>query len=691
MTFLSPSVFWLLGALFIPILIHILNRLKVNEIEYSSIALINELKSSSIYRLNLKKILILILRMLFITSLVLMYARPVTQGFVPGWFAAEQDVSLVIIIDNSASMSAIRDGRSYLDISKNEVMALIPTFKKETQIVISQTCPPKEVFKGINNPSEIRNSIKYIEPSNDYDNLWETINNTISSEYVNGAIRECIVFSDFMHSPDSSLIENFETNQNWKFYFIKQENINNNLGVTNASLLNRMKLLSQLMSIETDVKNTGDKKLENIPIELSFNNQRVGQVITDFKPESKKSFLFQAYPVKNGILKSEITLPEDSYILDNTWYQTIAIMDKINCGIIGPDMEDIALIEMVLKSIDTEGSFLNINRILQPKVKRLFLDDLDVILVHNIEGISEEGVQDLEKFLKKGGGVIWFQGDANKENFHQHLFSRLDFPRQKSLVKSEGGIFNVEIESDQSPLLEGLQKRTIQKELPEVFQYSEITTSVNHEVHWKLNNDAPLLLEFSKGTANIFYFSTLLNFKYSDLPIRGMVVPLLYRLLILTGTDEINTAPVLINESKIIDIKESNLNNSWEVLSPTGKIELIVPNYDKENITITQTNELGIYDVYNNGKLFTSFPTRLHYNEYPRPFIGQKNLNHIFSDNILRWINLDDNFKKVFSETRHGKSLWKMFLAASIIFLLIETILSAPNVNKLKTEKIDRK
>ena len=105
-----------------------------------------------------------------------------------------------------------------------------------------------------------------------------------------------------------------------------------------------------------------------------------------------------------------ITLPEDSYILDNTWYQTIAIMDKINCGIIGPIfMEDIALIEMVLKSIDTEGSFLNITRILQPKIKRLFLDDLDVILVHNIEGISEEGVQDLEKFLKKAEVLYGFK------------------------------------------------------------------------------------------------------------------------------------------------------------------------------------------------------------------------------------------------------------------------------------------
>ena len=152
MTFLSPSVFWLLGALSVPIIIHILNRFKVKEIHYSSISLINELKSNSIYRLNLRKILILILRLLFISSLVLMFARPVTKGFIPGWFAAEQDASLVIIIDNSASMTASSNGKMFLNIAKNELMSLLPTFKSETQVIISQTCPPKNVYKGINIP-----------------------------------------------------------------------------------------------------------------------------------------------------------------------------------------------------------------------------------------------------------------------------------------------------------------------------------------------------------------------------------------------------------------------------------------------------------------------------------------------------------------------------------------------------------
>ena len=117
-------------------------------------------------------------------------------------------------------MTATKNGKSYLDISKNEVMALLPNFKKETQIIIYQTCPPKIVFKGINTYSDIRNSIKYIEPTNDYDNIWETINNLIKDDDINGVIKECVVFSDFMYFPDSSSTNYLKIENNWKFYFV---------------------------------------------------------------------------------------------------------------------------------------------------------------------------------------------------------------------------------------------------------------------------------------------------------------------------------------------------------------------------------------------------------------------------------------------------------------------------------------
>ena len=68
-----------------------------------------------------------------------------------------------------------------------------------------------------------------------------------------------------MYPPDSSYFKDLEKLDKWKFYFVKPKKVDNNLSVSNVSLLNRMKLLSQLISVETDIKNTGTNKIENVP------------------------------------------------------------------------------------------------------------------------------------------------------------------------------------------------------------------------------------------------------------------------------------------------------------------------------------------------------------------------------------------------------------------------------------------
>ena len=195
------------------------------------------------------------------------------------------------------------------------------------------------------------------------------------------------------------------------------------------------------------------------------------------------------------------------------------------------------------------------------------------------------------------------------------------------------------------------------------------------------------MLEFSKGSGTIFYFSTLLDLRWNDIPIRGMMVPLLYRLLILTGTDEVNTAPVLVDEKKWISVEESKLRNKWEVVSPSGRTEMIVPEYDREGINVSSTNELGIYQVYSNGEKFTSFPTRLHYNEYIEKRITQNDIETFLNKEQTRWLTMQDNFVEIFSETRQGKSLWKFFLIAAIFFLLLETMIGRPEPLKMKSNE----
>ena len=305
-------------------------------------------------------------------------------------------------------------------------------------------------------------------------------------------------------------------------------------------------------------------------------------------------------------------------------------------------------------------------------------DDIDVVLIHNPTAMSNESIKDLDQFLKEGGGVLWFQGNKINSQYDPELFSTIGFPDSEILVKSGQGTFETDMPYERSDIIQDIKVRDISKELPEVFQYLKVVPNSEHKVHLVLNNNDPFLMEFHRGSGTVFYFSSLLDLEWNDLPIRGVVVPLLYKLIILSGTDEINTSAVLINEHKWISIEESKLTNKWEVVSPSGVTEMIVPEYDKEGIMITGTNELGIYQVYSNGENFTSFPTRLHYKEYIQKHIQQSDVEGIFGSENIRWLKIEDNFAKIFAETRHGKSLWKFFLVAAIILLLAETVVGRP-------------
>jgi len=687
MTFLYPSAFWLLGAIFIPIIIHLLSRLKLNKVEFSTVRFIKKLESSSIRRLKIKKLLLLLLRILCITSLVMMIAQPVTKGFLPGWLAAEQDTRLILIIDNSASMSALNNKKSNLERSKNEAMSLMPLFNENTQVMVAQTCPPKILFEGKTHEPELRNSIKSIESTASYDNIWHVIHDLITNQKINEPIKECVVFSDLMYAPDSLLIKGIDNLDEWKFYFIQSPPIFNNLAILDVTSINRIKTLSQLVKLNTEVQNSGSLKRPNVALELLFNNQRVGQVISEFQPDKEKRFLFQAYPEEVGILQSKIILPKDDYALDNAWHLSIPIMKQIRCEIIGADSNDISILEMIFKAIDPDKYFLTVKSSIQPHLKRVYLNDVDVVVIHNIHGISKDGVDDLARFLDEGGGIIWFQGESDQTNFHNDLITKLSFPKAENIINAGQGFFTTKIENLESDLLNDIQIRRIDKELPEIYKYMKLNLESNHDIHWELNNNDPLILEFSKGTGKIFYFPTLLNLRWNDFPIRAIVVPLIYRLIVLTGTDAINTAPVLVNEPKWISVEENKLMNKWEVWFPSGKVEMIVPEYDQEGIKIINTNELGFYQVYSNGEIFTSFPTRLDYNEFIKSSINQSDIEFLLPSDQTKWFTIQDKFSSIFSETRHGKSLWKIFLFLTLLFLLAESIIGRPQLKNMKDDQ----
>ena len=357
MTVLTPSILWFLGALSIPVIIHLLSRFRIKKVEFSTVRFIKQLETSSIRKMKIQQIILLLLRMVAIAFLVMMMAQPVTQGMLPGWLAAEQDARLVIVMDNSASMSVVQDNLTFLEQSKREVLQILPLFKEETQISILQTCPPKIIFDGKSNNPALIKSIQGISSTVSHDNIWKNLNEILKSKSIVEPIKECVVFSDFMKGPDSLFLSGISQFEDWKFYFIQPQRIFDNLAIQSVSSLNRIKTMSQLVKLNVRVENSGQLQKPNIPLELLLNDHRVGQVVSEFEPGKEKEFLFQAYPSKMGIVQGQVKLPNDDYSLDNIWYVSMPIMERIRCGIIGGNSEETSMLEMVLRAIDPKINF----------------------------------------------------------------------------------------------------------------------------------------------------------------------------------------------------------------------------------------------------------------------------------------------------------------------------------------------
>ena len=676
MTLLAPTALIFLFGIGIPVLIHFLNRFNVKKVNFSSVRFLKSMEDNSIRNVKFKKWILLLLRIGIISALVLMLSRPVTRGFIPGWLSTEIDSRLLIVIDNSSSMNSYIEGKTLFDTAKETAKELLDIYEQNTTVSIAQTCPPKILFSGKTSDENKKMVIDQIKPTTNYDNIWFNVDSLASTLDVIAPILECIILSDFQTKSD--FVDSLP--KNWKYYLINVGEVRNNLSINRLDVLSRIKVPDQLLKIKTTINNSNQIETNNIPINLLFDNGRVGQVISDFEAKTNKDFIFQAYPNKRGMLRGSVRLPKDDYSNDNIWYLSTPILNKINCLIISSSEQDYNIFDLVINAIDPNKQLINLELRKQPILNRLFIEDTDILIIHNPEVITEAAFNELDVFLKNGGGLIWFSGGIESDPVYLKYFSNLRFPLATRKIDLNSGRFNVMMPAKENHILSDLNIRKLSNELPEVFSYVKHITKANQKVHLELNNGDPFLIDFDRGSGKIFYFTSLLNLNWNDLTLRGLLIPLMHKLLILGGTDEINSLPIIVGDLKWIMLNGNEVRNEWEVQSPSGVSNLIVPDFTKESLKITHTDELGIYNVYKNKELYTSFATELHPNEIVSKQISADEIEILLNGLEYKFITASNDLINVFNEIRHGKALWKAFLIFAIILFLIETWVGRPTL-----------
>jgi hypothetical protein len=105
MTFLQPFILWGLPLILLPVLIHLINRMRHRTQPWAAMRFLLSATRHSVSHAKLKQFLILLFRVLAVLMLVLFLSRPLAGGWL-GWALSSAPDAVLILVDRSASMEA---------------------------------------------------------------------------------------------------------------------------------------------------------------------------------------------------------------------------------------------------------------------------------------------------------------------------------------------------------------------------------------------------------------------------------------------------------------------------------------------------------------------------------------------------------------------------------------------------------
>ena len=224
MSLLYPEFLWALGLNIIPVIIHLFNLQKHETIYFSDITLLKSIEQETKSISKLKNIILLLIRMLLISSLVMAFCFP---------FSKENSVVknktgiTGIYIDNSFSMLRANKGQSLLENAKDDIMNFLANFSENEKFILTTNQKNKNKNYPINK-EELIKEITAIKATSNSLNYNEII--SLQKEQSKGDITQTYWFTD-LHEKDF----NFKNSKKDSCALINlihyQSNNNNNISI----------------------------------------------------------------------------------------------------------------------------------------------------------------------------------------------------------------------------------------------------------------------------------------------------------------------------------------------------------------------------------------------------------------------------------------------------------------------------
>jgi hypothetical protein len=720
--FLESAFLWGLGAVSVPVVIHMLQSPTARIIDFPCIRFLKACQKRATRRTRLKNIILMLLRMAIIALIALGMAKPWREKEHTEVFP-DSPVSMVIVLDNSYSMGFLDKRRSRFDQAREAAIGLIDTLKPGDEVAVllmnEQAVPllreftidqerAKTVLReaklsvlGTNVDAAVREAIRLADKAGS--GILEAVAQQGASKEAHKVPydpekekrrrREIHILTDLQ-------AESSEGCKAWdpfiKSGFLKNADTKARIYVTSFGRKG-----SPNCFIESAAVASGG------PEQCTLNAQvwavgagSPGNVVTlnvDGKAETQETFAARpgapatvpltAKLSQAGTYRCTLALQDDGLPLDDRYHFTIEVGERSavlvvdgDPSAIGPLSETFYLANALNPggTAGAEGAPPVNARILSlAELPGTKLEDYKVVLLCNAPALDGAELVRLENFLREGGGLLVFLGNkANVQSYNPWSFLPIsltqpvgDPARKKSFdfgEQKDHPLFKAKLDLRSARFFEcmGSDRATLKKDATILMSFA---------------NGQPALVEGRFGKGKVFLFTSSCDIEWNNFPLRRAYLPFLHHMIYYLSSQDTKLNSFRLKEPVKFQALAAHYNKEILITDPSGKEHRRRADMKGgyAECLFEETKQPGMYKVVAD-KAFTNsggFGVNLDVRESAIDMADPEKVTAAGPSGLITFV--DGPKRSVVEEikrSREGEELWHALFKIALLVFIIESV-----------------
>jgi hypothetical protein len=312
------------------------------------------------------------------------------------------------------------------------------------------------------------------------------------------------------------------------------------------------------------------------------------------------------------------------------------------------------------------------------------------VVLLGASGLPENFVQRLSAYVREGGGALLMpDADGSVAAYSTSLLPALGLPPADGLLGAVGGstaqagfgAVDYDHPLFRTMFLPAAPGRAPSVESPRFLACLRLRAGENAQAVISMASGGAFLLDHREGNGRVLAFNVSPHPAWSDLPVKGVFVPLLHRAMYYLAAREENVLPVTAGAGLDLRIPPQDAATALELRPPAGEPLRIVPKSmpSGQYCTLASLDQQGVFRLTAGANVLRAVPVNLDPAESDLTRAGASERDEYFRSIGVEQLTVlarDADVRASISQARFGLELWKYLVAAALLAAALEMLIA---------------